>query len=95
MADDGEWDPRKAGRDPRIRPSSAFRWLRRSSDANLLFGRDHKASRPLFDLLRLEHCRYALEQCVAAGSRQAHKKETGVSAGCVAAHIRKIEILCD
>ena len=39
--------------------------------------------------------RYAPQQRVAAGSRNAHKKETGVSAGRIAADIGKIEILCD
>jgi len=36
-----------------------FRWWLRSSDSNLLFGGDHEASSPVFDSLRLEHCRYA------------------------------------
>ena len=56
-------------------------WRLRSSDADLLFGRDHEASSPLFHPLRLEHRQYALEQRVTTGSRKAHKKETGVSAG--------------
>ncbi len=57
--------------------------------------RKDRALPPVFDGFRLECRDHALEQCVAAGSSETHQEQTRVSARRVAAHIRKVQVLCD